>query len=354
MKPITAAPIILLPTTSKEIAFTTFNKIFIRAGLPAKEHKIALKHEQAHIWLRHRARMETRDQKLWNIAADIEIAKEIYSINDTATINSPLSVMKGVITSLSFPNLPKEAQYAEEIYDWLEQNAEKVKNYIMSDDLPPENNENKTENEVKDAKTPEELIDTAREAFDEIEEQNNAEKAVKNKLNEIKNSPPSLGGTMDSILRTRFDRTPSYRRPSRRNSGFFIDKGKITSHQNPLIEIFVDRSGSFTEQKTRKAEIIISNILARYRATVISDVFFFGNNRLDKDKVMHGGNTPYQLIAYHLMSSIPTIAIVITDDDPCEILVVPKQTKILVVPVGAQKTLFAKACGGCEVQSLFD
>jgi predicted metal-dependent peptidase len=347
--PLIAAPVVILPTSSPLVGYTTFNKIYIRGGLSPKEYEVVLKHEQAHIWLRHHARVEKRDRVIWNIACDVEIAREIYSQDDVSVITAIMSTINSGIVPTSFPDLPKSTRYAEQIYDWLLGQVV-PESYSLSSDLQGEVEKEKSDGGKGEIfESADDLVELVKKEMADSATAAASQKSVCEKLKSIKYAPPSLGGSMDAILRTRFDRIKSFRRPSRREERDFTEQGRITSNNNPLVEIFIDRSGSFTPEKTKIAEEALRLILRRYRSTIQGDTFFFGANRLDKNGQKHGGNTPYQLIATHLFQTIPDIAVVITDDDPCEILDVPKNVKILVIPIGSSCSCFADASGGMDV-----
>ena len=167
----------------------------------------------------------------------------------------------------------------------------------------------------------------------------------------LKNRAPSLTEAVDAALRVRIEREKSYRRPSRRHLEDVISRGSISVPRPPLVEIFVDRSGSFTPEKTAVAEQQLALLLSRYGATIRSDVWFFGNGKLTAtDPGGGGGDTPYPLVAQHIASSMPKLAIVITDDDPAGAVgAVDQRVMVLCVPVGCRNTSLAKAIGGRDV-----
>ncbi len=199
--------------------------------------------------------------------------------------------------------------------------------------------------------SPAQLVKAAREAMDGEEKSTEAQRNSKEALADIAKRPPSLVAAVDSALRVRVERERSYRRPSRRPEyEDILLPGAISTPRPPLVEIFVDRSGSFNPEKTREAEKKLADLMVRYRAKIRWDVWFFGSDRLSATDIPGGGNTPYELVAAHICRSVPRLAVIITDDDSVQegISRPPKATSVICVPVGCSRTLLASALGGMD------
>ena len=88
--------------------------------LGPKERVFVLAHEIWHCVMLHLARRQTRDPQLFNIATDMEV-NHLLAINSKDGILTP---PKDVL----FPPHRLEGKSAEEIYDWLLKQANKMKN----------------------------------------------------------------------------------------------------------------------------------------------------------------------------------------------------------------------------------
>ena len=349
-------------------AKTDFTKIYICDDVNNREYGVLLKHEQSHIWLEHNKRFtKEMDRQIWSIATEMEIARNIYDEEDLAIMTAPLSRIAGAYLPDSIPDLPPDLLLAEEIHDWLvkkreedygamaewiRENADKLDQCCTHDDHD-HGEDGDSEGQAIDVRMlPEdvqELISSALEKIEGAQKSAVAEKSVLDNLAEIKNRTPTLVYEMDALLRKRSERENSYRRPSRRMNADIIHRGKITVPRPPLVEIFVDRSGSFTPEKTERAENAVKEIVKKYHSSIRHDLWFFGSGKISSHD-FQGGDTPYHLIHEHLQSSRPKIAVVITDDDGCCDFSTPiTGTKILVIPIGCTSTDFSKKIGGIEV-----
>lgn len=337
------------------VGCTDFKNIFIASELNNKEYTVMQKHEEAHVWLWHNKRAEQLKNKLgqynhrlWNIATDVEIAKCIYNKTDEACIKAPRSRLKGGILADSFQDLPKDIIYAEDVYEWVLENS------------PPEPQDSwgctsEDDNDIGEAEVEQAMVEQAVEDLKEFQEQREAqtqaEESLKSKLYSITNKKPSLVEEVNATLRVRHKRPESYARQGRRELSGLIAKGRKSIALPPLVEVFVDRSGSFCESKTAYANEAVTKVLTKYRASIRYDTFYFGNDELRDTDTGGGGNTPYHLIMEHLCKTTPKIAIIITDDDYCQQpdFALPKQTKILCIPVGCENTIFSTKAGGKDV-----
>ncbi len=341
-----AAPIIRRPLAALPApGLTDFVAIFIAAELNAEEYRTTLRHEQAHVWGRHNMRAPRGgDVPHWKIACEMEIARNIYDDRDIATIKAPRSRLHGGYLPDTIPELPPDLLLAEDIYDWLLAHPQPQSPWEL---CACDCEKKETAGREDDGAPPAPTMGEIRDALDAREKEQNAEIAARQAYRSILSRPPSLSEAIDAALRVRVVSEPSYRRPSRRQVAGVILRGRVSTPQPPRVEIFVDRSGSFSPEKTWGAEEKLRSLLQRYRATVKSDVWYFGNASLSATDLPGGGDTPYHLIADHLVRSQPKLAIIITDDDPCEpISARPKATQILCVPIGAHSTNVSKQFRG--------
>lgn len=329
---------------------TDFVRIFIADELNDREYRTTLRHEQAHVWSRHDCRRPSPvDVKVWSIACEMEIARTIYDAIDIDTITAPRSRLSGGYLPGSISALPDDLTLAEEIYTWLMEHPEEHSEYVSCTCCTNPASEDASDN----IESPSKIVEGTRECLDEVEAKAVAKNQLTRSIEDIARRPPSLTEAIDAALRVRVERERSYRRPSRRHEkNDLLPAGHISTPRPPLVEIFVDRSGSFSAEKTAEAEQALSALLSRYRATIRQDVWFFGNGRLSSADIPGGGNTPYDLVANHIHSSLPRVAIVVTDDDSVDGLTIPsmpKNVSILCIPIGCSRTNLAVALGGVDV-----
>jgi hypothetical protein len=348
-----AAPIVRKPIdVIGSPGMTDFIRIYIASELNKPEYRTTLRHEQAHVWAGHnRRRPKHAKDEVWKIACEMEIARTIYDDQDIDNINAPRSRLAGGFLPTSIDGLPDDVVLAEDIYEWLmEQPEQKWANRAMCCACSCEGEPDES-GETQDIAS---IVQAARDKLDKVEATTQSQIAAASAYVSIRNRPPSLTSAVDAALRVRIEREHSYRRPSRRHDGEnIILPGSISVPRPPLVEIFVDRSGSFTPDKTAAAERQLRILLSRYGSTIAADVWFFGNGKLIDTDLGGGGNTPYDLIPQHIAMTSPKLAIVITDDDPVDASVcrVDRRTTVLCIPIGCGHTSLARAIGGTDVES---
>lgn len=334
------------------IAYTDYTAIYLSNNLVGDELEVARKHELAHIWLQHKIRAQQillKDKKinnyLWNIAADLEIAKYIYDQNDVNIIKQPRGILNhGVLPEhcLDFPN----CEYAEDFYNELLKNPDDV--ILISIDANG-NVEIEVSDSLKEKVDVKSVVKQAKQIYEQ-HKKNNIIQSTQADLKYFKPPKPSLSSEIDKHLgRYKIDRVASYRRPNRRESDF-IKKGFICVPKTPKMTIYVDRSGSFNEAKTSKATSRLKEVLLKYRGRISHDVIYFNNTLMHVDPIDGGGGTNYQCVLDDIMKTRAALSIIITDDDSVNISVVPKDLpNILVVRVGCNYTQLANTLRVMEV-----
>ena len=345
------------------IAYTDFSCIYLSWLLKGGELEVARAHELAHIWLQHQQRktrfaesLESIDHYCWNIAADLEIAKYIYTDYHNSQITKPRSLLAGGITSEHVK--PYKGEYAEEFYMELMEKKEEEEEKGNSFDA--DGNQWGEEEEGGDEKSSSsspaiDVSDVVEQAIKNAVEQ--AAKEVKAQqtiqlhkvVEDFKPPKPSLASEIDKAVgRNKLVRISSYKRPNRRESDFLL-KGKVSKRKAAKITLYVDRSGSFDATKTMAATSKVSEVMRKYRGKIDRDVIYFNNTLLTIDPINGGGGTNYRAVADDIRRNSSDLSIVITDDDGCESLDFKVKTKVLVIPVGCTTTNFAKEIGAVEV-----
>jgi hypothetical protein len=347
---LTAAPIVRQPMSVVGApGKTDFVKIYIASELNKAEYRTVLRHESAHVWAAHnRRRPKDAKHELWAIACEMEIARSIYDDIDLENINAPRSRLGAGYKPDSIEGMPDDIKLAEDIYDWLIDHPEQCPKHLecCACDHSYKGGEEIDPADISD------IVMDIRETLDADEKAKVAQVTSNNVYMSIRNRTPTLAYAIDAALRVRIEREKSYRRPSRRNANeSIILSGSISKPRPPLVEIFVDRSGSFSPAKTAVAETKLREILGRYGLTIRADVWFFGGDKLSGKDFSGGGNTPYELIPQHLEKTCPKLAIIITDADPApsNMRAVDARTTVLCVPVGCNATRLSSALHGLDV-----
>jgi hypothetical protein len=358
---IVLAEIVRLPRSQMPApAYTDGLKIYIANNLSHREESLAIYHEQAHILLNHfyrEIKMKNAyhdfNKENWVMSTELEIARNLYTIEDEDLIKSKRSGLYRGITSDSIPELPSHIDIAEDIYDYLIKNNKKCTTKCICMQIESTNNENDIKPKEQISYTTKEVKEILEKMIEAISKKAKKEQLIKNNsdhFENIKKRKPTLVSEIDKSLRLRSLSQKTYNRPNRYYNEDYILKGRMTNYLSPLVEIFLDRSASFCDEKTKKANEVINAVLKKYGSSIKKDVWFFGDNKISS-KDFNGGNTPYHLIIEHLNKTNPKIAIIITDDDladECE-KIKNSKTKVLCVPVGCYQTDLNKKGIGIDV-----
>lgn len=346
------------------IGYTDQVKVYISNSIKkSDEFEVLYKHECSHIWLQHFIRQLTIrttekdnfDWKRWAQAVDLEIALHIYDDIDENIINRPFSLLNGGICKKDLEKY-KDCVYAEDFYYAL------LETPLENDSHDGEANKDKEEDKEKDKEEQysalseekkQELIKVAKELVKEAIIEIARQSEVQRFKEESKKffPRPTLASEIDIHLgRAALARVSSYRRPNRRESEF-IKKGTISKPKTPKVLIYLDRSGSFTPEKTRMANDKLNVILNKYRTKIDKDVVFFHDTLFDKEPEGTGG-TNYLAVAKDIALNRPTLAVVITDDDGCDEecrnALNKCDTKIIMIPIGCPATKAANIFGAKE------
>jgi predicted metal-dependent peptidase len=333
--------------------------IHINESLNDHEKNVILKHELGHILLQHieQAIAHNHEPELANIAGDCEIALALYDSQDEQAINQPRSQLNnGITREFVEQHAPGKTTYLE-IYKALKKNKNfQVKENFSTLSLlassqgeqagkPGESQasggDKKSGGGKKSGGAGKPVSKKAiKKILKKLKEQLRSQ-SNKIKVGRVKPSPPRKGVNeyVEQAVIEAIGRIKNYRRPARRESPFIL-KGRSNIISKPRISLYLDRSGSFTPEKTREAEDKIKKIAKRHEAILELDSFEFSDD-LGKT-VNHGQGTNYALVAEHIADTKPRIAIVLTDNDGCPKLTPsPKGTQVLVVPIGTTTSSFA-------------
>lgn len=344
------------------IGYTDFVSAFVSLAInDTQELELLFRHECSHIWLQHLERFLNLSKKegvnfdrtRWGAAADLEIALHIYDDYDDKIINKPRSLLNGGICKKHCEEYP-QCVYAEDFYyalknKPLENQSHDSESNQYDQDNSPESSKELTKEELK------EIIDAAKEEVEkeaknlksEIEQQRK-QKEFKEIENSFKNFAPrpTLGSEIDIVLgRAAILRKKSFKRPNRRDEGDFLKKGTASQITTPKVIIYVDRSGSFSPEKTEKATETLKRILQKYRSKIERDVIYFHDNLFYKEPKSSGG-TNYIAVVKDIVKNNPELAIIITDDDYCEEecgrIIKEYNGKLITIPIACPNTSLSK------------
>ena len=108
--------------------------------------------------------------------------------------------------------------------------------------------------------------------------------------------------------------------------------------------IYIDRSGSFTPEKTDKVQVYIDKIISRYGRLIEKHFRYFGDSELRSIDNKAGGNTPYDLVIQDINTQKAELNIVITDDDSARGCGNTKE-KVWCIAIGCEATSLSKEIG---------
>lgn len=332
-------------------AYTDFSAVYVSTRLAAEQRRTALRHERAHIWLQHQLRRdafarqmdEPMDRKAWNIATDLEIAKHIYTKRDDDAITEPRSTLNGGIRLCHCDEFPG-AEYAEDFYLAIMASAPPDGASSMDGDASDAAAEDGWNHGVCQSGDIGDLVADAKSRSDDASSADDHQASTMQAQRSIANfkpPKPSLSSLIDMhIGRAVRSRANSYRRPSRRRvASDLIAKGAATKQKTPRMTVYVDRSGSFSPEKTSASLKALTSCLMKYRGRVDCDVIYFADSLMSTDPGRGCGGTNYQPVVDQIVADRAEIAIIVTDADSAEgVTVRGALSPVVVVPIDCQVT----------------
>jgi hypothetical protein len=318
-------------------AWTDYKNIHILNHITGEDERVLLVHESSHVWLEHDRRSHHLErQDLASIACELEIARAIYTPEELAHIKQS-TILKGGATDETFPEIPKDLIYLEDIYEWLVKNAPETP--------PPKGTcirhehggqDESEEQQTSIIKSPVQLIEEAQERVKSIP------KPVEVLYPAVKRS--FIASELEAANGHARLKKRSFARPSRRFDTEFT-RGTKRVLAKPKVVIYVDRSGSFTPEKTAAAEDALAKLLNRYKATIESTTLYFTEGRIWDKEPEENSDTPYDAVVKSIETVKPALAVVITDDDPLPYGMPTLTQKTVVIPIGCKTTEFARHFG---------
>jgi predicted metal-dependent peptidase len=333
------------------IGYTDYINIYISNSITGKDLETLRKHEKSHIWLQHYTRGLQLNKnfdlnhELWNIACDLEIAKYIYNKEDNSNILKPFSFLTGGITindSNKYPN----CEFAEDYYlELLQKGTNKLKSFDLGNKKINEKSESNIEINMLS------LIESALKKIKDIENQENITK-VQSLYNNFKPSKPSMYSEIDKYLgRSKIKRESSYKRPKRYNDNEdLFKKGKKSILKTANITIYIDRSGSFNQNKTKLANEKLNKVLQKYRGSIKKDVVYFNDILFNIDPINGFGGTNYSVVIEDIVKNRSLLSIIITDNDSCNLKNYKNLPHILIIRIDCNKTWLSEKLNITDVE----
>lgn len=335
------------------VGWTDFVRVHVLRR--AQNEVTLLRHEAAHVLLRHGSRIKAMRKK-WpeatpmqiNAATDAEIALCIYDDEDEAAIAAPRSPLAGGITRHTVEKWDwwidgGQPDGAEEILELMLQQpdemplADNFDDHMMADADDADDN-------ADDCPDPETLRQAAAEAADDDRNERRQQQMQDQAAKSVKrHTPAPLSGRQQLVRALENIASHCYfsaRRAKRWTAAGAPRKRLRHIPAAPRVSIYVDRSGSFTPAKTDAAEQAVKKLAMtkglKAKPYYFSDSVFTGT-------VGAGGGTNYAAVMRDINDTMPELAIVITDDDMCgDVLPAPVASQLFVVPIGCDATQFAK------------
>lgn len=322
--------------------------IWVRKFLPSREKNLVLRHEQYHCNAQHARRAELfakqlgekeLNQRKWNIATDLEIARAIYTDEDEQLIRNQMSNLKGGITR-DYQNINPKVVIAEELYELISEPPQEHSEGF--DEHQQENPPEPTETDEKNGEmSPAQLRSEAQKTDAQTREEQEQKEHNQRQQSEVQAVSTKLmlrhtiASEIDTLVQAAAGRSRNFSRPSRRDLGDdILNRADVRADKKPQVLLYVDRSGSFSPEKTEEAEKRIKRLTAQYGWRLRLSSLYFGDGELRTKDNKHGGDTPYQLVAKHIDHVKPKLAIIITDNDGHNPYVPPPGTRIAVMAVG--------------------
>lgn len=318
-------------------AWTDNGVIFILDVLNDSERRCALRHELGHIMLLHQQKAVKNkwDPTLANIAGDAEIALTLYDDDDEKVMGRAGSLLRSGITKKWAHDHAPGCSTIEEIYEHLKKHA-----ITVHSSCGHVHDQQKDKSTTGKPFSPEEIQAKLQELERDLNKQ-----SQKHRLHQAPKQRRQKGfhDVIADIAREAIIRSRTYRRPSRRHpSTDLLRKGVRTRKTRPKISVYVDRSGSFTPDKTAMAEQEMQSIAHRYAANLRVDFLFFSDAISYNSAEIQGGGTNYVDVAKHIIATQPRVAVVITDDDHCDTLPqIPSTVQVFAKLINCSSSDFA-------------
>lgn len=354
-------------------AYTDGTAIHIAQGMNLAEQSLVVRHELLHILLKHKEDTTWKkgqdDHMVRNIAGDAELSN-YYDDEDNALFGYDGPLSQGINVHVN--NGEWKGKTAPEIYRDLDRKRKKdkgvsdaVDNYPNDNpfgdcspkDIPPQLQQPGQSKAGKPTTADELTKEQAKAMLEEIIQQSHEQttKAF---------DGPEYGGTVDRkfieartslyISLTRYfahdlslQPRRTYSSPHKQSTPNLMRRGRRRRYvEDKTLVVYIDRSGSMTDDKTGKADRIVENTTKRLRDVKIIKKYFA--NRIGEDEDARkgfglGGGTNYEAVANDITAHGYKSVAIITDNDYSNIWKHnrPRVDMAWICAVGCQNTMIA-------------
>lgn len=301
------------------IGYTTPRGVVINGTLHLGQQALVARHEVLHNLLGHLDPKtwgpDRNDHNLRNMAGDLELS-HYYDESDSQHFNTGGAIADG-LNVYRRRNKQYYGMDCLEIYDSLVEDGEAQGN-SLGDCVQGEAEEN---GKPFDSACPPPVT---QEEKDELLEKIKAEKQetyTRQQLQKQLRNAPQVDAETDLfyslnryfVHEQRMNRGKTYKRPNKKYGGSIIKKG-VTRTQQPgkTLVVYVDRSGSMSDEKTGRAERILENTVKRLRNVSVITKYFSDEVSLDGNI---GGGTNYAAVIDDINNHGYLDVAIVTDND---------------------------------------
>lgn len=333
-------------------AYTDGRAIHLAVGMNLAEQSLAVRHELLHILLHHREdeiwRKGQNDHTIRNIAGDAELSNYYDDednllfgydgvLKDGINVHVNQSQWKGktapAVYALVDKQSKKDKSFAQAVKDFMDNNpfgdcvpkgipepkktgvdpvtGSQSQKGLASGDLGKEEAERILE-ELLETTTAVSHTPFAGKTEGDLGTVNRASKEAETKL--------YVSLTRYFSQATAMDKRRTYSSPHKQSTPSLLRRGRRRRPvETKTLVMYIDRSGSMTDEKTGKADKIVENTVKRLRDVTVIKKYFANRVSEDPDADGIGGGTNYSAIRDDIKANGYESVAIVTDNDSSNI-----------------------------------